>query len=367
MSKNRLKQYFVLISQVSILFLISRNVIAADRNCPLSCQDAQDCAFKVTQSNHYIKYFATQSVERPNSCVTTAVIYVHGTSRNAESYFESAITAAKLENRLADTIIISPSYKTLEDLPGADELYWTNGGWKQGHKSVNPLARISSFEIIDGLVESLANRRKFPNLRNLVIVGHSAGGQFTQRYAFSSTIDYYLPGRISLKYVVMNPSSYVYPNSYRPHPLFPRQFVIPYRIENARRVMKEEFLVSAGSCPYSYNEYKYGLDAPNAYLNRTDIYELIASYPFKNLYYLAGTTDNEDVNEMDSSCEAMTQGPHRYARAEAFFDSMNQFFPYNIHQFVAVPGVGHSGSQMIRSEEARNILWSNPNRKEQKD
>lgn len=358
MKKKRCDAYFKMFFKIFMLFLVSPNVTASELACPASCQIPQNCGLRLTLSDHYIKYYSSYSLARSNPCITTAVIYVHGTSRNAASYFESAIAAAKLENGLENTIIISPSYKTLEDSLGSSELYWSSGGWKQGNKSINAFAEISSFETIDSLVKSLSNNRRFPNLRKIVIAGHSAGGQFTQRYAFSSTTHNSLPSRIEIKYVVMNPSSYVYPNSYRPHPLFSLEFVLPYRIENGQKVMKEEFSLSAGKCPDSYNEYKYGLEKANSYLNRSNIDELAESYPFKKVYYLAGTNDIEDTNEMDSSCPAMTQGLHRYARAESFSEFMNQFFPQNIHQFVPVPGVAHSGSQMIQSAEARDVIWA---------
>ena len=41
----------------------------------------------------------------------------------------------------------------------------------------------SSFEVIDHIVDELFDPALYPNLTRIVFTGHSAGGQFTQRYA----------------------------------------------------------------------------------------------------------------------------------------------------------------------------------------
>src|SRR5262249_51528255 len=53
-----------------------------------------------------------------------------------------------------------------------------------------------------------ARREAFPNLKLIVVTGHSAGGQFTHRYAAATHVEKQI--RIPMRYVVANPSTYLY-------------------------------------------------------------------------------------------------------------------------------------------------------------
>jgi len=56
--------------------------------------------------------------------------------------------------------------------------------WVSGHKNIAPdTIDISAYDIMDELVSFYMNTAKFPALEAVVIAGHSAGGQMTQRYA----------------------------------------------------------------------------------------------------------------------------------------------------------------------------------------
>ena len=43
--------------------------------------------------------------------------------------------------------------------------------------------RVSSFAVLDALLQMLSDRQHWPALDLVVLAGHSAGGQFVQRYA----------------------------------------------------------------------------------------------------------------------------------------------------------------------------------------
>lgn len=73
---------------------------------------------------------------------------------------------------------------------------------------------ISSFDILDQMLGILTDRKLYPNMNKISIVGHSAGGQMIQRYALMSLlasaydeddIDW-----INMQFIVANPSSYTY-------------------------------------------------------------------------------------------------------------------------------------------------------------
>merc|ERR1719382_2330854 len=98
-----------------------------------------------------------------------------------------------------------------------------------GNSDVRFGATMSSFSIIDEFVVHLAdNREKFPKLREILLMGHSAGGQTLHRYAF---VTHLRPPHMSspedvakrqgirkdldVRFVVANPSSYLYLDKHR--------------------------------------------------------------------------------------------------------------------------------------------------------
>src|SRR5208283_3829016 len=74
---------------------------------------------------------------------------------------------------------------------------------------------ITSFDLTDEILRRLASRKAFPNLQAIVVSGHSAGGQYAERYAMSNTVHEKLG--VPVAYVVSNPSSYAYLDATRPN------------------------------------------------------------------------------------------------------------------------------------------------------
>lgn len=72
--------------------------------------------------------------------------------------------------------------------------------------------------MLDRLIEALVVPGRYLSLKEITIAGHSAGGQFVQRYAAGTTIEQrpsVSARSLAFRYVAANPSSYLY--------LFPRQ------------------------------------------------------------------------------------------------------------------------------------------------
>jgi len=219
-----------------------------------------------------------------------AVIVIHGVNRNADTYL----------SYLADLpgLVIAPEFRAAG--PG---MYWS-GGWSSGNKSLDA-SRVSSFEVMDRMVEAF---------NAVAIVGHSAGGQFVTRYAAATAIR-------GLTFIVANPGSYLWMDATRPN--------------------------APINCP-GFNDYKYGWDNPNAYMSRG----LSAKYPKRDVIYLLGAADTEIDSNLDVGCEANSQGANRFERGMNFFQHLNEYFGRQVHRLVVIPGVGHSGSQMMSSAKA---------------
>src|SRR5262245_14055963 len=164
--------------------------------------------------------YATYSLDAGNEDITRALVVVHGTQRNADNYFRTAVAAAFLAEALNDTLVISPRFASnngavCKDALATDEINWTCRGnsWRSGGTAVGDTA-LTSYDFADELLRKLARKNVFPNLKLIVFSGHSAGGQFVARYELANQVHDQLG--VAVTYVVANPSSYAYPDSNRP-------------------------------------------------------------------------------------------------------------------------------------------------------
>jgi len=142
-----------------------------------------------------------------------ALIVIHGYARNADDYYASVQQAQSVFPGVGtNTLVIAPRFKSEDDNPQADELYWSEAGWSKGEDSLDG-QEFSSFAVADGLLESISSR--FPNVTEVVIAGHGAGAQFVQRYAGIGVVPD-IRCDIRVRYVVANPGSYMFPTAERP-------------------------------------------------------------------------------------------------------------------------------------------------------
>ena len=186
-------------------------------------------------------------------------------------------------------------------------------------------APLSTFDVFDALLMRLADRTVLPDLTTVVIAGHSAGGQVVQRYAVVGRGDVALLVRgIYLRYVVANPSSYLYLSPDRPEK------------------------VDAASCPL-LNRWRYGLEAAPPYVGATAGLE--TRYAARDVVYLLGTADVDPRHpDLETGCAAEAEGAYRLVRGTNYFAYMKARHPQGLVQRMAlVPNVAHSGGRMFRS------------------
>ena len=132
--------------------------------------------------------YATHSLDEANATVSRALIMVHGGERDANQSYETAVAAAFLAGVLNTTVVVAPRYPADDDARAVDEVLWSSGGqdtWRGGGRS--PMTpSLTSFDVMDDVVTRLASKKNFPNLTTIVVAGHSAGGQFVNRYAMAT-------------------------------------------------------------------------------------------------------------------------------------------------------------------------------------
>ena len=322
-------------------------VAAVDNVCDLS--------FQIDQGNDalFLAYCGNLNLDLGDTGVDRAIIVIHGTNRNADDYMVYVEDAGiDADNADLTTAIIAPQFLTDQDVAAfnlpANQLYWSSGGWKKGNTSnSDPYSRpfnISSFAVVDLLISRLADDLAFPNINEIVIIGHSAGGQFVHRYAAGGNAQANLsitqPG-LPFRYIVANPSSYLY--------------------FSEERAKGGGFSKPKGKgCP-EWDDYKYGLKNKNGYMNAIGNQALKERYSSRRVIIMLGENDNDpNDSSMDDGCEANLQGDHRLERGEIFFNHAMDFFgsPILDHQTVEViSDVGHSGRQMFQSDCGLALLY----------
>ncbi len=279
----------------------------------------------------FLLVYSSAPLKVRNAAIERVFVLVHGLQRDGDVYFKSAMAATREAGRMDSTLVIAPQFHAndgnqCKDKFASGEAHFACRGWSDGVATKSD--PLSSFAAMDRLLQALANRELFPALKEIVLAGHSAGGQFVQRYAAANRVDGKLP--VPLRYVVANPSSYLYLESWRP-------------VEHA-------------ACP-TFDRYKFGLQGLTGYLAETGAEAIRAAYPKRTVTYLLGELDTTDEHNMDKTCPAMAQGPNRLERGLAYYQRLQEIF-HTDHQLLRVPGCGHSGDCMYRSENGRKAVFT---------
>ncbi|MGE7814795.1 alpha/beta hydrolase [Pseudomonas sivasensis] len=280
----------------------------------------------------------SQDWRQPLPNVTRALILVHGRLRNAQTYLQSGIDAAEHAGVSANTLVIAPQFVNASDIKrnhlDGQVLRWNGNDWMAGEPSTGP-GQISSYGALDQIIKHLGNRTLFPALKEIVVAGHSGGGQVVQRFALTGHDHPTLKNEgIRLRYVVANPSSYAY---------FSRQRPVQF---------------DTASCP-GFNDWKYGLQHLPAYAKGQSAEQLEQAYVSRDITYLLGQQDTDPNHPaLDKSCEAETQGAYRLMRGHNYFDYLKHRHPQLSQTLVEVPGVGHNGDEMFTSPEGQKVLFT---------
>jgi pimeloyl-ACP methyl ester carboxylesterase len=288
--------------------------------------------------------YATHALDARNATVTRAFILVHGTNRNADHYFATATAAAFLAGALGNTIVISPRLIAATDTARANEVVWPNRGdtWRSGGMSTSH-PTLSAFDFMDEVVRKLSDKKTFPNLTRIVIAGHSAGGQYVNRYAMANKV--HGTAGVAISYVVANPSTYAWPAAVRP---LPTGDADPATADKAALGPTGDKLHTQYTYgPFdttkapSYNRWPAGLENRTGYTAAMSDDQLRKQLVERPTTYLFGQVDVLPLGGFDSSPVGMSQGPTRRARGEAFFKYVTETLGAK-HQAIVVSECGHN-------------------------
>jgi hypothetical protein len=337
---------------------------------PVPCITSNDaCTGWVTVAGGpgRMRVYRTYPLDTRNANVTRAVIVVHGAGRDAHNYFQHALAGAFLAGALENTLVISPRFASNDggacaDAIDATELNWQCGGpgrWTSGGGAVGQ-PNATSFDAADEMLRALARKAVFPNLRTIVVAGHSAGGQFVSRYQMANQVHDKLS--IPISYVVSNPSSYPYPDRLRP-----TQSATPSNVAAAapgfvapipRDLPPFVEFQDASNCS-GFNNWPYGLQNRVGYTAKLTDEDLKRQLAARRTIYLLGGIDILPLFGFDGSCSAMAQGPTRLARGLAFARYVNEKFVAT-HDVTIVPSCGHNARCMFSDNLALPLLFPKP-------
>ena len=306
--------------------------------------------------------YRSKSLDVRNPAIQRALIMIHGTNRNADDYFTTAVIAAFAAGALDDTVIISPRIASqsgsCKDTLAANEVSWscTGDSWRSGGTSPSH-PDLASFDFIDQILRKLANKNTFPNMRAIVVAGHSAGGQVVARYQMVNKVHETLG--VPVTYVVANPSSYAWPDAMR---VLPVDDAVAASAKDGWNQTEPHTKFSyaqfdgAASCA-GYNTWPFGLEKrTGGYTAKTSDDQLRKQLVSRPTTFLLGQVDTLPLGGFDSSCGAMAQGPTRRARGEAYVKYISEKFGAK-HPIIIVDECGHNNRCVFTTDNVLPVIF----------
>ena len=331
-----------------ILFLASALVCFAAAPC--SKPDAS-CTERVplgTEGKYGLAY-RSHALRTPDSKIERMLIVIHGAGRNADHYFASGEAGAFLAQVLETTLVVSPRFGsntgTCKDTLAEGEISWGCGGttdWRGGGEA----GGVNSFVFIEQLMRLANDKKVFPMMREIVVSGHSAGGQFVHRFAAAARVESEISAPV--KYVVSNPSTYLYPDATR---------LAASAVCSQEGKCTGEFTnYGEGRNCTTFNQWRNGFEKRWGYAESIPEEEMKQNLIKRNVTYLLGELDTQPIYGFDGTCPAMAQGTTRLGRGVTYWNYIKSKFNA-AHKLVVVPACGHNGRCIYKADAARPVLF----------
>lgn len=290
-----------------------------------------------------------------HSLISRVVIVVHDLTRDPAETLREMVTIAGpgATGARANTLIIAPLFAAKPDRAAFKPLLtdatahiaaWDTEAWWQGgdtNAADNKQRQVSSMTALDMLLLILADNKIYPELRSVVLAGYGRGGDFVHRYAlFGRAPDILAQQHLPVQYVVADAQSYVYLTDARPGKAA-GSFAPPKDTK---------------ACP-DYQNYPYGLEAPNSYTRLTAGNVARLNYSDKQVTYLVGGGDT--VPAHDQSCGAAMQGKSVKDRATNYDIFLKSSFGDMPKQkLLIMPGAGDDALGLLTSGCGASLLFS---------
>ena len=117
---------------------------------------------------------------------------VHGSGRTADDYLYSY--SSDIRHRPCSSSRSHPGV-SMERPIKWNVTYPVVHGWRYGANALSPHQNISTYDCIDDLIAHFHGQagvgKRYPSLQHVAVIGHSAGGQFTHRWALLSSASFW--------------------------------------------------------------------------------------------------------------------------------------------------------------------------------
>lgn len=323
-------------------------------NLPAAPNGATILQFKGCSNTDYtVPLFVSRNYPFAGSSnVDTVWIVQHGSGRNFNDYFSSVYNVVGDQG-----VVMAPNFYATSDsgkwFQPNFNLAWNNNAWFDGADAIAPagVPACSSMDVYDNLLNFVYDRSKFPNLKRVFLVGHSAGASMLGKYNMLSK-------RQDIRYILANSPSNAYFTNARPNP--------------------------DQSCG-GFTNWGYGWDGalPRYVASRNPGGAGgFVNYITKDVTLMTGTIDTFSRDSTgDQSCQVKTQGgENRRDRGYAWWAYLNllggtntdvsQFYGYNTlkgqvsslrpwkfgARYCVVPNTGHDNYAMFASDCGRAAL-----------
>ena len=291
--------------------------------------------------------YANLDLRKSDTHIRRVIVFQHGVKRDADRYLAIATKLLAIAGQdPSENAVLAPNFATVSDAVAGDNMpLWHGGSWLQGQVSENGVTGISSFSVLDDLARYLTTPGRYPALKEIIFIGHSAGGQLMQRYAVLNNVAETLQkSGVAVRYIISSPSSYVYLDANRPE--------------------GDGFAPAADLLCPGYDNYRYGIENMIAYGQGLNGEQLFRRYAARDVTYLVGAKDNNPNHRyLDKSCGARLQGANRVERHRNYlnyeqFLSKKWQIPVKREE-AEVPGAGHEAPGVFESDTTvREIFGS---------
>ena len=215
----------------------------------------------------------------------------------------------------------------------ANDLYWpASNAWAEAAQSAGPGdASVSTFRAFDQLISQFFDKSKYPNVNNVYVAGHSAGGMFTQRYAVLRTPS---AEDANLNFWVGNAGSYVWPSDQ-----------LPFKNGTCK---KEE---SVKQWPFSLSDTS---SIPPYGKKGFDKAATLQTYFGRNVHYNLGMLD---YGAGDTHCQASYEGWCHLSRGSNLQTTLKAIPAASNHTFDFVADTSHQDYKMFSAASSQKRLF----------
>jgi pimeloyl-ACP methyl ester carboxylesterase len=340
------KQWFrIMAASMAVGLLLPMVAVQASAKTPEANPQIVALEDAGTGKSFNFAIYANLDLQKSDAKIQRVIIFQHGLRRDGDRYFGVATHLLEIAGKdPAENAVLAPNFAVASDkIAGENMPLWRGGTWLQGHPSSGGVTGISSFSVIDDIARFVTAPGRFPALKEIIFIGHSAGAQLLQRYAVLNNVTESLQkSGIAVRYVISSPSSYLYLDANRP--------------DGAGFAPAGNLL-----CP-GYDNYRYGVENMIVYGRGLNGEQLFRRYAARNVTYLVGAEDNDPNHPLlDKSCGARLEGTDRANRHENYlryeqFLSDKWGVPVK-REHAQVPGAGHEADEVFGSNIAAEKVF----------